>query len=38
MGHRGLGVRENRGREKDLSEGGKREQKLKKKNTLVFCL
>ena len=34
---RGQGAREKRGRERDLFEGGKREQKLKE-NTLVFCL
>ena len=36
-GDRGEGARESRGQERDLFEGGKREQKLKK-NTLVFCL
>ena len=36
-GGRGERARESRGQERDLFEGGKREQKLKK-NTLVFCL
>ena len=36
-GDRGEGAWESRGQERDLFEGGKREQK-KKKNTLIFCL
>ena len=33
---RGQGARENRGRERDLFEGGKREQKLKKHTRILF--
>ena len=33
---RGQGIRENMGRERDLFEGGKREQKLKKHTRILF--
>ena len=35
-GGRGQGARENRGRGRDLFEGGKREQKLKKHTRILF--
>ena len=35
-GDRGQGARENSGRERDLFEGGKREQKLKKHTRILF--
>ena len=35
-GDRGEGARESRGQERDLFEGGKREQKLKKHTRILF--
>ena len=37
-GDRGEGARESRGQERDLFQGGKREQKLKKKHTHILFI